>query len=63
MKCPTCKAWSSVKDTRDTRRRRECANGHRFSTEEVAVDEARDRSAAKRLGNARAMLRALGFLQ
>jgi len=37
MKCPTCTAWASVKDTRQTpanttRRRYECANGHRFTT-------------------------------
>lgn len=35
MKCPTCGAWSSVLATRGTTRRRECANGHRFSTLEV----------------------------
>jgi len=37
MKCPTCAAWASVKDTRQTpanttRRRYECANGHGFRT-------------------------------
>lgn len=35
MKCPHCGAWSNVLETRTTRRRRECANGHRFSTVEV----------------------------
>ena len=40
MKCPTCGAWSNVLDTRDgphetTKRRRECANGHRFYTFEM----------------------------
>lgn len=40
MKCPICGAWSSVLDTRagpheSLRRRRECANGHRFATLEV----------------------------
>lgn len=40
MKCPTCAAWSNVLDTRDgphetIRRRRECANGHRFFTFEM----------------------------
>ena len=35
MKCVQCGAWSLIKDTRGTRRRRECANGHRFSTQEV----------------------------
>lgn len=37
MKCPHCGAWSAVLDTRATRRRRECANGHRFSTVETVV--------------------------
>lgn len=35
MKCPTCGAWSSVLATREISRRRECANGHRFSSVEV----------------------------
>lgn len=40
MKCPTCGVWSIVLDTRNgphesMRRRRECANGHRFATLEV----------------------------
>ena len=62
MKCPTCGAWSMTKDTRGTRRRRECANGHRFSTEEITVEGVRDRAAARRLGNARAVLREKGYL-
>ena len=37
MKCPTCGGWTTVHETRGTRRRRECANGHRFSTEERVV--------------------------
>lgn len=42
MKCPDCKAWAVVKDTRQkvngsTYRRYECANLHRFSTREVPV--------------------------
>jgi transcriptional regulator NrdR family protein len=37
MKCPTCQTWSEVKDTRGPRRRRQCANGHRFYTVETAV--------------------------
>ena len=41
MNCPTCDSWSSVLETRDgehgaTKRRRECANGHRFSSVEIA---------------------------
>jgi transcriptional regulator NrdR family protein len=40
MKCPTCGAWSSVISTRDgSRRRRECANEHRFTTDEVVIPE------------------------
>ena len=40
MKCPRCGAWSNVAETRPaehqtTRRRRECANGHRFTTVEI----------------------------
>ena len=43
MNCPECGAWSSVKETRSDqaktnyRRRRECANGHKFTTEEKVV--------------------------
>lgn len=41
MKCPICGAWSSVIETREnikresTRRRRKCANEHKFWTLEV----------------------------
>ena len=36
MKCPICKVWSFVLSTRNgVMRRRECANGHRFSTIEI----------------------------
>lgn len=40
MKCPTCGAWTFVKETRarpdgSTRRRYECANEHRFTTTET----------------------------
>lgn len=34
MKCPTCQAWTLVKETRGEQRTRECANGHRFGTTE-----------------------------
>ena len=42
MKCPTCGAWVSVLETRQksdnsTYRRYECANGHRFTTNERIV--------------------------
>lgn len=41
MLCPVCNAWSEVKSTRDAvRRRRECANGHRFTTVEVLIADA-----------------------
>lgn len=45
MKCPTCNVWSFVKETRHNkaaptvRRRYECANGHRFTTEERVVTD------------------------
>ena len=35
MKCPVCDAPSLVKETRGSHRRRECFNGHRFSTQEI----------------------------
>ena len=41
MNCPECDAWSTVIETRTTpvryRRRRECGNGHKFTTEETIV--------------------------
>ena len=43
MNCPECGAWTTVKETRLTvmryRRRRECGNGHKFTTEEVVVPQ------------------------
>lgn len=41
MRCPTCDSWTEVLDTRPgehgtTGRRRECANGHRFHSVEIA---------------------------
>ncbi len=41
MKCPQCGAWTDVLETRSPRRRRECANGHRFTTIELPDNEAR----------------------
>lgn len=38
MKCPTCNAHSRVLATRGDRRQRECANMHRFYTEERIVE-------------------------
>lgn len=42
MKCPVCNAWTEVKETRTRKdgekyRRYECANLHRFSTNEIVV--------------------------
>lgn len=34
MKCPTCNAWTRVLRTQGALRRRECANLHRFTTQE-----------------------------
>jgi len=43
MKCPECGSWSTVLETRITekgyKRRRECANEHKFTTEEVVVQK------------------------
>ena len=44
MKCPTCGAWTLVKQTTRSptfgyTRRRECANEHRFTTQEVIVPQ------------------------
>ena len=42
MNCPKCAAWSSVNETRTSKgtvtRRRECANGHRFTTYEAVAE-------------------------
>lgn len=61
MNCPTCSAYSRVLHTRDgdtvaIKRRRECANGHRFTTVE-AVPRAfckRDMAQAQATSKARA---------
>ena len=44
MKCPECGAWTLVKQTTKSptfgyTRRRECANEHRFTTQEVIVPQ------------------------
>jgi predicted ATP-dependent serine protease len=48
MECPHCGAWSTVKETRSSptryRRRRECANEHSFTTEEVVVSQEKIRA-------------------
>lgn len=53
MKCPTCGAWTQVLDTRDTKRRRQCANGHTFSTVEVLPEAIAKREHAASLRKAR----------
>lgn len=41
MNCPTCNAWTDIKDTRNkgdyVQRKRQCANGHTFTTKEIVV--------------------------
>ena len=44
MKCPECGAWTLIKETRESptfgfRRRRECANYHKFTTQEILVPQ------------------------
>ena len=44
MKCPECGVWTVVKEARESKiygykRRRECANGHRFTTHEVVIPD------------------------
>jgi len=57
MKCPVCNAWSLVKQTTTSptfghMRRRECANEHRFTTQEVVVpQEAIDEERRTNLAN------------
>ena len=48
MKCPMCAAWSNVIETRNHRRRRECGNGHRFTTQEVVIANARSDAAKQK---------------
>jgi len=59
MKCPQCDAWSLILETRSSpiryRRRRECANGHLFTTEELVVpDEQIEQERSERLKKIRA---------
>jgi transcriptional regulator NrdR family protein len=42
MKCPVCGVWVSIKETRQqadntTKRRYECGNQHRFTTQEKII--------------------------
>ena len=43
MKCPKCKAWTRVLETRSQYRVRECGNLHRFKTEELPVIDFEER--------------------
>lgn len=54
MKCPLCNAPTDIEETRTNSkgyvRRRECFNGHTFSTVEAVLTEPKlKRSSAKRL--------------
>lgn len=61
MNCPECGAWSNVLDTRNgpnetVKRRRECANGHRFFTLEVlpaAIHQDSAKASARAIGRNR----------
>lgn len=47
MKCPTCNVWTEVRESHHGVRRRECGNGHRFTTVEVVkVEEPSGRTKA-----------------
>lgn len=49
MNCPRCGAWTNVLATRGATRRRECGNGHRFTTVEVVPSVVRERDYATHL--------------
>ena len=65
MKCPECGAWSLVKETRQSptfgqTRRRECANEHRFTNQELVVpQEAIDYERRTHLENIRKRLESI----
>jgi transcriptional regulator NrdR family protein len=65
MKCPECGAWSLVKETRQSptfgqTRRRECANEHRFTTQELVIpQEAIDYERRTHLENIRKRLESI----
>jgi len=44
MRCPACNAEPSVTDKRGPRRRRECRNGHRFTTNEAITNGVRPKA-------------------
>jgi len=44
MKCPVCGTWTIVLEARKSptfgyKRRRECANEHKFTTKEVVIEK------------------------
>jgi transcriptional regulator NrdR family protein len=65
MKCPTCGAWTLIKETRQSptfgqTRRRECANEHRFTTQELVIpQEAIDYERRTHLENIRKRLESI----
>lgn len=63
MKCPRCNAWTFVLETRGERRKRECANKHRFYTVEIDASHMGYLEELKRLTWARKTLRRLGILK
>ena len=63
MKCPWCNAWTFVLDTRHGKRRRECANGHRFRTVEITDAHYDYVIQQRRMREARAVLRQKGYLK
>lgn len=63
MKCQHCSAWTRVVDSRRERRRRECGNGHRFSTVEVATSMLAFMQHQRRVTEARRILRKKGYLK
>lgn len=62
MRCELCGAHTRAVETRGTRRRRECTNGHRFSTLEVVAIRV-SKTRAERVELARKVLRAKGLLK
>jgi transcriptional regulator NrdR family protein len=66
MKCPVCGAWTQVKLTRQSdefvRRSRVCGNEHRFTTEERAVPDSRQRLKERELSQPHDALLGLAIL-
>lgn len=63
MKCPHCGVWTRTVETRGTRRRRECGNGHRFTTIEVTEMLKQFIEHEDRLRKARRILHQKGYLK